>query len=337
MYTADGSITNEEIENYAPPVQQGAGKSPPISGNQLPAGAMGVNDQPIPDTARTADNMFVEYQGKWWSVAKPKPVFKKVHDHLVLIDPQSHNIIKDYGPESGAKVTTRQTLQPGDDGQMHLVNLTSITTPEGAKIDVEPEQIEGASPTAKPAAAPKPKSVASALKPAGKVTPVKPAIPATAPAAKVAGSVVPGLTTLAASKNPLFKSDLAQYTKAAEDAEGKQKMLKQAEGLLKDEKRVTDLELVFSWVRSNVQGAGRMTNTEIIQAGKAGSWSVRVKNAIEQASTGRLAPELEQQFLADIRRSYEVAQEQANTLRPKPGNTGSDDLAERLKKALEKK
>lgn len=115
--------------------------------------------------------------------------------------------------------------------------------------------------------------------------------------------------------SPLLKSDEQQYTKAAEDAQIKQRSYQQAQGLLADNSRVTDLELIFSWVRANVQGAGRLTNTEIQQAGKAGSYGTRIQNAMDIASTGRLSPQLEQQFLSDIQRSYQVSQQQADSLR----------------------
>jgi len=294
-----------------------AGKSPPAPGNQLPPDAVGPDGQPVPPEARNAAHSFVEWNGAWWPVAKPKPQFKTIKGHSVLVDSQSGAILRDLGPVGTAKVTTRQTLQPGDDGQMHMVNLTSVTTPEGTKIDVEPESTEAPTGESKPTAPasantpvqPKPGGVARVLKPQVK--------PVANPPGGVAGPVVPGFTSLAHSKNPLYKSDMQQYTKAAEDAQSKQKMYEQAQGLLADNTRQTDLELVFSWVRSNVQGAGRMTNTEINQAASAGSFGMHIKNAWTKAATGRLAPEMEQQFLSDIKRAYETAQKQADELRKK--------------------
>ena len=116
---------------------------------------------------------------------------------------------------------------------------------------------------------------------------------------------------------------MAQYTKAAEDATNKQKMYDQAKGLLADDKRVTDLELIFSWVKSNVQGAGRLTNTEIQQAAQAGSYSTRIKNAFAVASTGRLAAPLEQQFLSDIKRAADTAAKAAASLKAQIGPQSS--------------
>ena len=96
-------------------------------------------------------------------------------------------------------MTTRQTLQPGDDGEMHLVNLTSVTTPEGTTIDVTPEGEAPEQPKqgeSRPSetAQPKPKGVGGILKPQTPARPV--ALPVGGPSA---GRIVPGLSTLARS------------------------------------------------------------------------------------------------------------------------------------------
>lgn len=310
---SDGKITNEPISNYAPPPEkQGGGKSPPLPGNQLPAGAMGPNGEPIPDTAKTPNQSFVEFHGEWWPVAKPKPVFKTVKGNAVLVDGQTGAILRNLGPIAGVKTTTHQTMQPGDDGQMHLVNLTSVTVPGAGEINVElspgAKKEEGApAPSAKPTSKP---SVAHALKPAGP----KPA----ASSGGVGGKVMPGFKTLAASKNPLFKSDLAQYTKVAEDANNKQEALANAQQAMKAPSPSSDQELIFSWVRSNVQGAGRMTQAEFKQAASIGSLPLKAQNWFALASTGKMTPELRQMMFADIQRSAQTAQAEAQRLRPNP-------------------
>lgn len=322
MYDGYGNVINEEVQGYTPPEAKGGGKSPPVTGDQLPPDAVGVNGDPISPEMRNAGKSFVEYQGKWWAVAPQKPVMKTINGHLVLLDPKSGHILRDIGPVAGAKVTRRQTLQPGDDGQMHLVTLTSVTTPEGATIDVQPEDGTGGEQGGTPQGSQqgKPKSAGAARTPAKKVNPGS-ILPKTG-AGRVHGSpVVPGLSTLAHSKNPLYKSEVQQYTKVAEDANAKKLAYQSAAGLLADNSRQTDLELVYAWVRANVQGAGRMTNTEIEQTGKAGSWGTRIQNAMSQASTGRLAPELEKQFLADIKRSYDNAQKEADDLKAALGGS----------------
>jgi hypothetical protein len=186
-------VVNEEVPGYTPPApKQSAGKSPPLPGNQLPEDATGPNGQPIGPDQRNAGKSFVQFHGSWWPVASPKPVFKTVRGHSVLVDPQSGNILRDLGPTGTAKVTTRQTLQPGDDGQMHLVNLTSVTTPEGAQIEVQAgDQGEGETPQAGEA----PKTPAKKVNP-GSILP-KTGARTHSPSS---GTVVPGLSNLANKK-----------------------------------------------------------------------------------------------------------------------------------------
>ncbi len=193
------TLADRRAEDYAKN-HKPTGKSPPLPGNQLPPDAVGVDGQTIPPEARSAEHSFVEYQGAWWPVAKPKPVFKTVKGHSVLVDPQSGNIVRDLGPTGTAKVTTRQTLQPGDDGQMHMVTLTSVTTPEGAQIDVQPSE---ESPAAQPStaqqttAAPKSRGVGSVL-PKAPSTGAKTVSPDKV--GGTSGKVVPGLSSLANRK-----------------------------------------------------------------------------------------------------------------------------------------
>jgi hypothetical protein len=209
MYTRSGQVVNELVEDYQPPAQKtGAGKSPPLPGNQLPSDAAGPDGQPIPEADRNAGKLFVQYQGSWWPVAKPKPVFRTIRGHSVLVDAQTGAILRDLGPAGTAKVTKRQTLQPGDDGQMHLVTLTSVTTPEGATIDVEPEEQQAepdASPTKTPEKGVTPGSVLrkTGAKPVGE-----------------SGPVVPGLSTMAKSKNPVIKASMAEAGKELPVLEG---------------------------------------------------------------------------------------------------------------------
>lgn len=193
--TADGKIENVEVPDYTPPpVKPAGGKTPPVAGNQLPSDAVGPDGNPIPEAERNAGKSYVEFHGVFYPVAPPKPVMRPVGGHLLLIDPQTGAKLRDIGPISGAKVTTHQTLQPGDDGQMHMVTLTSVTTPEGATIDVEPDQGQ-ASPNSSAPGASKPKT------PAKKVTPGS-LLPKTGakPAAPTDKSIVPGLSTLAHHK-----------------------------------------------------------------------------------------------------------------------------------------
>ena len=314
--------TDEEIDRRAADAakyHKAAGKSPPTPGNQLPPDAIGPDGQPISSTDRTAGKSFIEWNGAWYSAPKAKPIYKIVGGNVMLMDPQTGAPMRNLGPSAGVKVSTHQTPFLGDDQQMHLLTTTSITTPQGESIDVEapPPDIGGTeSESAPPSAGSTPPKT-----PAKKVNPGS-ILPKTGAKPPSAGPVIPGSHAWAQTRNPVFKADVAQYTKASEDARAKKLAFENARGLLADSNRQTDLELVYAWVRANVQGAGRMTNTEIQQTATAGSWGTRVQNAMSQASTGRLAPELEQQFFGDIQRSYENAQKEADDLKGKLGNQG---------------
>jgi hypothetical protein len=124
--------------------------------------------------------------------------------------------------------------------------------------------------------------------------------------------------------NPLIKSDSAQYTKVAEDATTKKEAYESArKALAAGSTASSDQELIYSWVRSNVQGAGRMTQAEFRQAASTGSLPLRAQSAWERTKSGKLPPELEQMFLADIKRSYETAQGEADNLRQRLGGPKS--------------
>lgn len=98
----------------------------------------------------------------------PKPVLpqlKQIKGHDVLYDPTTQKIVKDFGPHGSARVTNRQSIQYDADGTPHIVNLTSVSTPEGGQIDVDAEQSdEGKSPP-KQSGAPAPRKPASGAPP----------------------------------------------------------------------------------------------------------------------------------------------------------------------------
>lgn len=111
------------------------------------------------------------------------------------------------------------------------------------------------------------------------------------------------------------KSDAAQYTKIAEDANTKQQAYTNAAQAAQAPTPTSDTELIYSWVRSNVQGAGRMTQAEFKQAGGIGSVPLKADNWVSLATSGLLTPKLRQYMLADIKRSADTSQAQADNLR----------------------
>ena len=316
------SAIDEEIDRRAANAakyHKAAGKSPPTPGNQIPQDAIGPDGQVIPSTLRTPGQSFIEWNGAWYPAPKAKPVYKIIGGNMMLMDPATGQAMRNLGPASGVKMSTHQTPFLGDDGQMHLLTTTSVTTPQGENIQVEAPPLDtgsGEKPPAAPTAAPKPK--------AGALLPRTGAKPAAPPRGGTAGPIIAGSHAWAASKNPLYKSDMAQYTKVAEDANTKAEAYKAASAALASGSTASsDQELIYQWVRSNVQGAGRMTQAEFRQAAATGSLPLRAQSAWQKATTGKLPPELEQMFLADIKRASDTAQQEAAELRKKveqPGN-----------------
>ena len=72
-------------------------------------------------------------------------------------------------------------------------------------------------------------------------------------------------------------------------------------------------------MRSNVQGAGRMTQAEFKQAASVGSLPQRAQIAWEKLKTGRLPADVEQMFLADIKRAADTSAREAADLKSKLG------------------
>src|ERR1700730_16184944 len=60
-----------------------------------------------------------------------------------------------------------------------------------------------------------------------------------------------------------------------------------------------DTGIVMSWVRAQVRGAGRMTNVEIEQGLKSGSFEQRFSNAYQRATEGTLDDDFIRNMVAD--------------------------------------
>jgi hypothetical protein len=321
--------TDEEIDRRAQDAakyHKAAGKSPPTPGNQIPQDAMGPDGQVIPSTLRTPGQSFIEWNGAWYPAPKAKPIYKPIGGNVYLMDPATGLPIRKLGPTEGVKVSTHQTPFLGDDGQMHLLSTTSVTTPQGETIEVEaPPPESGGAEASQKTETPKtdkPKTSAKKVTP-GSLLPKTGVKPASAPSGGVAGPAIAGSRSWASSKNPLFKSDVAAYTKANEDLTTRKEAYMSAQkALAQGSTASSDQELIYSWVRANVQGAGRMTQAEFRQAASTGSLPLRAQTAWEHTKSGKLPPELEQMMLADIKRNFETSQQEVNELRGKVAQPG---------------
>ena len=121
------------------------------------------------------------------------------------------------------------------------------------------------------------------------------------------------------------KSDAAQYTKVAEDANNKQEAYDSARKASR--KRLLPLRAIRSlFIRgcvANVQGAGPDDAGRIPAGCLIGSLPQRAQIAWQRTLTGKLPPEMEQMFLADIKRAYETSRDEAANLRKRlaPGSS----------------
>lgn len=218
---------------------------------------------------------------------------------------------------SGLKVGEHQQVVFDDSGVPHVITLTSRSEtkyPTSANIP------SGPSGTATPTTA-TPAIPVSASTPSGPPNPG-----ARAPGTRPSGGAVK--KTAASSGNndvsnplgftkgsPLVKSDSTQYTKLAEEANEKNEALQSARAAASSPSPSSDQQLIYSWVRSNVQGAGRMTQAEFQQASRTGSLPQKAQNYFSLASTGKLTPEIRTMLLNDVQRSAQVSQQGAEAAR----------------------
>ena len=306
------SITDEEIDRRAQDnakYHKPAGKSPPTPGNQLPPDALGPDGQPIAQGLRTPAQSFMEWNGAWYAAPKPKPTYKTIKGHVVLMDPATGSPMRDLGPVEGVKMSTHQSPFLGDDGLMHLLTLTSVTTPQGETIEVEPGAPDSEQGGSSQTAPPKPKGVGGILPKTG----VK---PVTKAPGGVTAPVIPGSGAWARTKDPLFKADVSTYNKANDDMIAATKLDSLANQVAAHpDDAVNQKRLVVALER---QASGRYTEAArqyIVQAG--------LGNSIEQwannATTGALPKDVLRQVVDGAHQNLQASQDALKAAMPKDG------------------
>lgn len=202
---------------------------------------------------------------------------------------------------SGLTIGSHQQVVFDDAGIPHVITLASSS---GKNFAPTSDKTPSGPPEA--LAAPPPGARAPGTKPSGGA--VKSSRTPNGPS----GSTNPlGFT----KGNPIVKSDSAQYTKLAEEANEKDEALQSAKAASQTPSPSSDQQLIYSWVRSNVQGAGRMTQAEFNQASHTGSLPQKAQNWYSIASTGKLTPEIRSMLLGDIQRSADVSKQGAESAR----------------------
>lgn len=203
---------------------------------------------------------------------------------------------------AGIKVGSHQQVVFDDAGIPHVVTLNSSSATQypGATspVSTKTPQLLASQP-----ASPQSSSPVSSATPQGPSNPG-----ARSPGTRPNGGAVKSGNGLGFTKgNPLVKSDTAQFTKLAEDDNSKQEALQGAQQAAQSPSPSSDQQLIYSWVKSNVQGAGRMTQAEFNQAARMGSFGQKVDNWVSLASTGKMTPEVRNMILTDIKRSAAVS------------------------------
>lgn len=103
-----------------------------------------------------------------------------------------------------------------------------------------------------------------------------------------------------------------EEVKAKELADVRDTAFRESTARMKHPTPIGDTGIVFDWVRTQVAGAGRMTNTEIEQALKSGNWETKFRNAYDRAVTGKLDAGFRRQMVMDIGESARSARATAN-------------------------
>jgi hypothetical protein len=318
------AATDEEIDRRsqdAAKYHKPAGKSPPTPGNQLPPDAIGPDGNPISASDRNAGKSFMEWNGAWYAAPKAKPVYKTIKGHLVLMDPATNLPQRDLGPVAGVKLSTHQTPFLGDDGQMHLLTTTSVTTPQGETIDVEAPQPEtGNAPTgeggeSKPPAPAKPKGV-------GGILPKTGAKPVTAPPGGVAGPVIQGSRAWASTKDPMFRADVSSYKKANDDVIAATKLSSLADQVAEHpDDAVNQKRLAVALER---QASGRFTTQALGYVMKAG-WGNSIEEWAKSPTTGALPHDIMRQLVDGAHQNLKSAQDALKVATPRQlSGTGGD-------------
>jgi hypothetical protein len=94
----------------------------------------------------------------------------------------------------------------------------------------------------------------------------------------------------------------------------------------KQGKSIDDTQLVLGWVRSQVQGAGRMNEVEIDRASTSGTWPERVSNWYHKWKDGRLDDSIRASMINNIRVAAQQSKYEPDDLRRQIDEEAKQDL-----------
>jgi hypothetical protein len=116
-------------------------------------------------------------------------------------------------------------------------------------------------------------------------------------------------------------SATAPQKKVEEAADALETEARKVDKYVAEPSPTNDTALLFSYVRAQVAGAGRMTNTEIKLAIESNSMGTRIKNYYDRATKGELDPEFRAQAARSVKVAAAAAREEADKYRKPRGGT----------------
>jgi hypothetical protein len=202
-----------------------------------------------------------------------KPVFKVVRGHEVLIDPKTQKITKDFGPTGSAKVSKREAIQYDNDGNPHVVTLTTVSSPEGGNIEVDTEGEAGD----------------------GKVK---------GPAPRKAATPKPN-----AHGDLDFRKATPQSNKAKAAVDTAEAAYDDVQKASKDPTPVGDQGVILAWLRGRVN---RVTASEIAAVNNLGGAEMKLEGNIVRIVSGKMTDQQRKWFLKSAKDNFDNAKDVAS-------------------------
>lgn len=279
---------------------------------------------------------------------------------------------KFIGPDSQITAQNRVSFQPQADGSVREVHYTTYSKKgsnepivDDAGAPIETSMLAQPTPPATPVSSAAPAATPAQSAPLGPMEGVSHPPPANAPASKASLHALvthtnAKRTSAATGKGPVGaavgyrptpydRALTTQFGKADTNARDLEASLQSAQEAAKNPTPTSDQALIYAWVKSNVKGAGRMTQTEFTQAGKAGNLEQRAQMAYNRTlGNGKIPDDMRANFIADLARNATVARTEAEGIRADAGagsgipqssaptstNAPKGSLADRLHAAL---
>lgn len=114
-------------------------------------------------------------------------------------------------------------------------------------------------------------------------------------------------------------ADIKNWSTVEAKANNTEEQYQEASNAAKKPTPTSDTKLLMTWVKSNVQGAGRMTTVEIQQGLKSGSFGTRLENDFDRATAGTFDPGYRADLIGDLRNAAQANRQKADELKEEYG------------------